>query len=458
MNTFKAANGSGSSGTSITASNTCENSFKAPQHSDNNTRNDSARTPHQAVRQNSFKTPQFDGTEQAVRENSFKTPTSTKTELEVIEDSIIPPQSNNTEATQIAGFKTPPITKKPSTQTLSSSTLSNTTPQQDPTPSNRGVRGRATAGDPKFFTEFYNNSRLHHISTWGAEFKAYVNSLQNTGDTSFPGRQNLVRITEEERSEGGSQDSSQTFGLPDRLNPTENTEMASRSIGSTKHRGRIIMHIDMDCFFVSVGLINRPHLRGKPVAVTHSKGKAPSRVNAEARQYEKMYYENKGKKKTSGGDIAGMLTKTTSGDQDTTDVAKDDLDHSSGPSRDLDSSELDQSEHTPVGNRASPSTSSDDLLSESDQLKSDKSLSDNHPRPSGSASSSNRSKISSGETETFSSMAEIASCSYEARAAGLKNGMFMGRAKKLCPQLEMIPYDFDAYKRVSRILYETVAR
>ena len=33
------------------------------------------------------------------------------------------------------------------------------------------------------------------------------------------------------------------------------------------------------------------------------------------------------------------------------------------------------------------------------------------------------------------SMSEIASCSYEARAKGVKNGMFMGSALKLCPVL-----------------------
>ena len=41
------------------------------------------------------------------------------------------------------------------------------------------------------------------------------------------------------------------------------------------------------------------------------------------------------------------------------------------------------------------------------------------------------------------SMSEIASCSYEARAAGIKNGMFMGSALKLCPDLQTIPYDFE---------------
>ena len=50
------------------------------------------------------------------------------------------------------------------------------------------------------------------------------------------------------------------------------------------------------------------------------------------------------------------------------------------------------------------------------------------------------------------SMSEIASCSYEARAAGLYNGMFMGAALKLCPTLQAIPYDFEGYKEVSNLL------
>ena len=32
-------------------------------------------------------------------------------------------------------------------------------------------------------------------------------------------------------------------------------------------RDRFIAHIDMDCFFVSVGLRNKPHLRDKPIGV-----------------------------------------------------------------------------------------------------------------------------------------------------------------------------------------------
>ncbi|KAK6011753.1 DNA polymerase IV domain protein, partial [Ostertagia ostertagi] len=35
---------------------------------------------------------------------------------------------------------------------------------------------------------------------------------------------------------------------------------------------RVIFHVDLDCFFVSVALRDRPDLIGKPVAITHSKG------------------------------------------------------------------------------------------------------------------------------------------------------------------------------------------
>ncbi|XP_077199622.1 DNA repair protein REV1 isoform X5 [Paroedura picta] len=54
-------------------------------------------------------------------------------------------------------------------------------------------------------------------------------------------------------------------------------------------------------------------------------------------------------------------------------------------------------------------------------------------------------------------MAEIASCSYKARQAGIKNGMFFGQAKLLCPDLQAVPYDFQAYKEVAQTMYEILA-
>lgn len=47
-------------------------------------------------------------------------------------------------------------------------------------------------------------------------------------------------------------------------------------------------------------------------------------------------------------------------------------------------------------------------------------------------------------------------CSFS-RQVGIKNGMFFGYAKQLCPNLQAVPYDFHAYKEVARTMYETLA-
>lgn len=137
---------------------------------------------------------------------------------------------------------------------------------------------------PDFLDKFFGNSRLHHIST------AKINM------------QEFVRR--------------ETEGKP-RPKPNPNGL-------------KTIMHVDMDCFFVSVALASRPDLAGKPAAVCH------------ARQ-------------------TGAST------------------HS-----------------------------------------------------------------------------EIASCNYAARAFGLKNGMWTGEARKLCPDLVMLGYEFEKYTAASEAFYRVL--
>jgi len=47
------------------------------------------------------------------------------------------------------------------------------------------------------------------------------------------------------------------------------------------------------------------------------------------------------------------------------------------------------------------------------------------------------------------SSSECATCNYEARKFGVKKGMFLGQAKQLCPNLIVLPYDFEGYEQVS---------
>ncbi|KAL5291389.1 REV1 family protein [Megaselia abdita] len=216
--------------------------------------------------------------------------------------------------------------------------MKETKPDISPEPKQSG--SAMTAVDPKFLSEFYNNSRLHHIATLGAGFKKYVSDLRDKHNGDFPDRQKLKEI------------------LP-------KSEIFVKN-------GQTVMHIDMDCFFVSVGLRKRPHLRGKPVAVTHSKGK---------------------------------------------------------------------SEHVPLKDGVNREKEMDLFVK-----KIEKKAQDN-------VKASNINSFSD-----KSSLSEVASCSYEARAKGVKNGMFMGLAMKLCPGIQAIPYDFEAYKEVAETLYNTVAQ
>ncbi|KAL5960770.1 DNA repair protein Rev1 [Taenia solium] len=188
------------------------------------------------------------------------------------------------------------------------------------------IRERGEAVPPTtsddYIRQYYSRSRLHHLSKWAADLRYLVRSLRlqaqggNGGDGGELLRAEVQRL--------------QAAGEP--------TELVLQPVGSPAADAhpllpRLLMHIDMDCFFVSVCLRSRPELVGLPVAVTHSKG-----------------------------------------------------------------------------------------------------------------------------TKAESSLSEVASCSYEARQFGVTNGMHLGDARKLCPDLRTVPYEFDAFYRVAEDLYKTVSR
>ncbi|GLG94483.1 DNA repair protein REV1, partial [Gryllus bimaculatus] len=247
-------------------------------------------------------------------------------------------------------------------------------PGSSPSKARTASASRRTAVEPQFLSEFYGNSRLHHLSTMGAMFKEYVAKLREDSQGDFPG---IKRLMEWKKNSGIRQDLGADDDIIDDFD--DETFMNERN-KKVPCPTKTIMHIDMDCFFVSVGLRNRPDLHGCPVAVTHAKGNASRVREGTNRQYEREFYrqrfQNRLKQRQSG----------RSGENEKVE-RKSRLD------------DVDENE----------------------------------------------------------SLSEIASCNYEARKAGVKNGMFFGTAIKLCPDLKTIPYDFEGYKEVSYKLYDILA-
>ena len=52
--------------------------------------------------------------------------------------------------------------------------------------------------------------------------------------------------------------------------------------------------------------------------------------------------------------------------------------------------------------------------------------------------------------------AEIASANYAARACGVTNGMWVSAAKQKCPELLILPYEFEAYASAAEDMYRAV--
>lgn len=67
------------------------------------------------------------------------------------------------------------------------------------------------------------------------------------------------------------------------------------------------------------------------------------------------------------------------------------------------------------------------------------------------------SRVPEGRAQLLASRGVVTTATYPAREFGVRSGMALRRAFQLCPQLIVLPVDFDAYRRVSRCFKAAVA-
>jgi len=125
-------------------------------------------------------------------------------------------------------------------------------------------RAAHTSMAPDFIEGFYKNSRLHYLSTWKAELKKLVQQAHEEVENGL----------HESISAAGDLHDIATGRDVNMEGAQLVTEFPSGRKGKERVRSlkRVIMHCDFDCFFVSVGLLSHPELRGKPAVVCHSQG------------------------------------------------------------------------------------------------------------------------------------------------------------------------------------------
>ena len=99
------------------------------------------------------------------------------------------------------------------------------------------MKQRTTHEDPNFMETFFKASRLHYIGTWKHRYEAFLEDLPPAPKLPAP-----------EGGPGGE---------------------------------RVILHVDMDCFFASVAALGRPELAGLPVAVSWSSAASTTSPSAE---------------------------------------------------------------------------------------------------------------------------------------------------------------------------------
>ena len=252
-------------------------------------------------------------------------------------------------------------------------------------PARASGSARHAGNDPTFVSTYFEQSRLHHIGSWRNDWISLLiehrrESLgtvagADAGVGAGAGAGAGVEAAATNESIGAGE------GAGARASVRAGAHLDHKLYSDNQEElqwPRVIAHVDIDCFFAQIALLQRPDLRNSPVAVAHG---AHSRPEA------------------SMG--AGVGASADASDEHEHDVDGD-------------------------GNGDGYGAGDGDGNGEVGKSK---------------------------RTTLTRSSAELSSCNYEARKFGVRAGMFVEAASRLCPTLVILPYDFARARAATRLLY-----
>ena len=108
---------------------------------------------------------------------------------------------------------------------------------------------RHAGNDPTFVSTYFEQSRLHHIGSWRSDW--------------------IDVLMEHRRQSSDVARGSSGAGAGDANNNNANAYAAEAGEEEIQWP-RVIAHVDIDCFFAQIALLDHPHLRLSPIAVAHS--------------------------------------------------------------------------------------------------------------------------------------------------------------------------------------------